>query len=73
MDQDKSDAASTAEEDFDFEDDDSEHQDYEANYFDNGEGEDDESGGGSGEYRSPCSRKWKHAELDVDDGGRDND
>ena len=34
-------------EDFDFEDDSDEHQDYEANYFDNGEGDDD-SGGDSG-------------------------
>ena len=35
-------------EEFDFEDE-SDHQDYDANYFDNGEGEDDESGGEEGE------------------------
>ncbi|WVQ81748.1 hypothetical protein IAT38_003873 [Cryptococcus sp. DSM 104549] len=37
-------AASSAEEDFDFDDDESDHQDYDANYFDNGEGDDDEGG-----------------------------
>lgn len=38
--------------DFDFDDDEgSDHQDYDANYFDNGEGDDD-SGGEEGECRS---------------------
>lgn len=37
--------------DFDFDDDEgSDHQDYDANYFDNGEGDDD-SGGEEGEFR----------------------
>ena len=37
--------------DFDFDDDEgSDHQDYDANYFDNGEGDDD-SGGEEGESR----------------------
>jgi hypothetical protein len=36
--------------DFDFDDDEgSDHQDYDANYFDNGEGDDD-SGGEEGEF-----------------------
>lgn len=38
--------------DFDFDDDEgSDHQDYDANYFDNGEGDDD-SGGEEGKFRS---------------------
>jgi hypothetical protein len=41
--QEKSSNASSAEEDAEYEDE-SDHQDYDANYFDNGEGDDDEGG-----------------------------
>lgn len=48
--------------DFDFDDDEgSDHQDYDANYFDNGEGDDD-SGGEEGES-SPVSCIAKYIRL----------
>lgn len=51
-DDDESQQSEEEDDDFDFEEDDEEdHQDYDANYFDNGEGDDDSAGeGGEGEY-----------------------
>ena len=40
---------SEADDDFDFEEEEEDHQDYDANYFDNGEGDDDDEGGEEGE------------------------
>jgi len=64
--QDKSSAESSVNDDFDFEDE-SDHQDYDANYFDNGEGDDD-SGGEDGTH-ALVWRGWMIADDPAEEGG----